>query len=600
MVKKHTYNLGIIGNCAYLTQINTKANIVWMCWPKFDSSFIFGKLLDDERGGHFSISPPEEVYTTNQYYIPNTNVLCTEFQNAEGRFRVTDFAPRFNQYERHYKPLMLVRKIEPLEGQPRIKIACRPTGDYGKITPVVNYGSNHILYSGLERELRLTTNVPLNCIVEETSYILSQTKYLVLTWGIHLEAPLQATAEDFLNKTIQYWKAWVRNCNIENMWQNEVIRSAITLKLHQYEDTGAIIASSTTSLPEAPGSGRTWDYRYCWMRDTFYTLKALNDIGHFDELENYASYIQNIAFSATNRYNPVYSIHGRDNFEEEIVDLDGYLGNKPVRIGNQAKEHIQNDVYGQILVSLLPLYVEKRLGHVESTSRSLIMRLLYAIEYTMDEPDAGLWEFRHKAQRHCYTFLFHWAGSNAALKIAQHLGDEKMAEKAQKLIEQSAAQIEACWQPDLGAYSQAIETKNMDASLLQLITLGYLDPQSDRAKSHLAALENSLMTENGLFYRYLHEDDFGKPEVTFLVCSFWYVDALACVGRLDDAINCLEGLLKYTNHLGLLSEDVDAKTGSQWGNFPQTYSHVGLMNAAFRIARKLDRPDFLVSDRHFK
>jgi GH15 family glucan-1,4-alpha-glucosidase len=600
MVKKHTYDLGIIGNCAYLAQINTKANVVWMCWPKFDSSFVFGKLLDDEKGGNFSISPPEEDYTTNQYYIPNTNVLCTEFQNAEGKFKVTDFAPRFSQYERHYKPLMLVRKIEPLEGQPRIKIACRPVGDYGKITPVANYGSNHILYNGLERELRLTTNVPLNYIVEETPYILSQTKYLVLTWGIHLEAPLQATAEDFLNKTIQYWKNWVRNCNIENMWQSEVIRSAITLKLHQYEDTGAIIASSTTSLPEAPGSGRTWDYRYCWMRDTFYTLKALNDIGHFDELENYASYIQNIAFSATNRYNPVYSIHGRDDFEEEILDLNGYLGNKPVRIGNQAKEHIQNDVYGQILVSLLPLYVEKRLGHVESTSRSLIMRLLYAIEYTMDEPDAGLWEFRHKAQRHCYTFLFHWAGSNAALKIAQHLGDEKMAEKAKKLIDQSAAQIEACWQPDLGAYSQAIETKNMDASLLQLITMGYLDPQSNRARSHLAALEKSLMTENGLFYRYLHEDDFGKPEVTFLVCSFWYVDALACVGRLDDAISCLESLLKYTNHLGLLSEDVDAATGSQWGNFPQTYSHVGLMNAAFRIARKLDRPDFLVSDRHFK
>jgi GH15 family glucan-1,4-alpha-glucosidase len=594
MAKKHTYDLGIIGNCNYLAQVDTHANVVWMCWPKFDSSSIFGKLLDDEKGGHFSITSAEEEFKTHQYYIPNTNVLCTEFECQENSFRVTDFAPRFSQYDRYYKPLMLVRKIEPIKGQSTVKISCHPKGNYGQVEPTVNYGSNHIQYGGLDREVRLTTNVPLNYVMEESPFILSKTYYLVLTWGIHLEAPLQSTAEDFLNKTVEYWKRWVRSCNIENMWQSEVIRSAITLKLHQYEDTGAIIAASTTSLPEAPGSGRTWDYRYCWMRDTYYTLKAFNDIGHFDELENYATYIQNIAFSATKRYNPVYSIHGKDDFEEEILDLAGYKGNTPVRIGNQAKEHIQNDVYGQILLSLLPLYIDKRLGHVESTSRSLIMRLLYAIEYTMDEPDAGLWEFRHRAQRHCYTFLFHWVGANAAYKIAEHLGDDKMAEKARKLMREASNQIEACWQPEIGAYSQAIETKNLDASLLQMITLGYLDPSSDRAKSHLEAMEKELMTPEGLFYRYNHEDDFGKPETTFLVCSFWYVDALACVGRMDDATKVFKKLLTYTNHLGLLSEDVDAKDGSQWGNFPQTYSHVGLMNAAFRIARRLDKPDFLL------
>ncbi len=596
MKERHTYDTGIIGNCSYLAQIDKRANVVWMCWPNFDSSFIFGSLLDKDKGGHFAVDPCDDNAHSTQTYIPNTNVLQTEFETADGRYRVTDYAPRFQQYERYYKPLMLVRKLEPLSGTPRIRVRCQPVGEYGEKLPARYVGSNHIQFNGLETEVRLTTNVPLNFIQQEQPFLLTETKYLVLTWGLPLEAPLRATAENFLRKTVNYWRDWVRQCHIPAMWQSEVIRSALALKLHQYEDTGAIIASMTTSLPEADGSGRNWDYRYCWMRDTYYTLKAFNDIGHFDELEKYAGYIQNIALTAQNgRYNPVYSILGTDDFEEQILNLSGYLGrNQPVRIGNQAKEHIQNDVYGQILVSLLPLYIDRRLTPEERAHTSqLVMQILDAIERTMDEPDAGLWEFRHFAQRHCYTFLFHWAGSCAALKMARAMRHEAMAEKAEKLRKASIAQIEACYRPDLQAYAQAIETRNMDASQLQLVTMGYLDPRSERAHEHIRALEKALRTPEGLFYRYLHTDDFGKPETTFLVCAFWYVDALACIGRLDDAARYFESLLKFSNHLGLLSEDVEAKSGSQWGNFPQTYSHVGLINAAIRIANRLDRPLFL-------
>ena len=591
---RHTYNLGLIGNCSFQSLIDTEASVKWLCWPRFDSSFVFGSLLDTEKGGEFSINATKGVTSSSQAYIKNTNVLCTEVSSQDGRYKVTDFAPRFEQFDRHYRPLMLIRKIEPLESTPEIKVVCDPRGEYGALIPEVVLGSSHLRYTGLEEPLRLSTNLSLNYIQEGKSFKLSEPIYLILTWGIPLEGPIKQTAENFLTKTIAYWNDWVRHCTIGPLWQEAVIRSALTLKMHQFEDTGAITASTTTSLPEHPGSGRNWDYRFCWMRDSYYTLNAFNSIGQFEELEKYSNYIENIAIGENGRYNPVYNLLGNEDFEEEILDLKGYLGNGPVRIGNQAKEHIQNDVYGQILVSLLPLYTDERLNTNETKrSKRLIMDLLQGIERTMDEPDAGLWELRNMSFKHCYTFQFHWAGANAAIKIANMLNDHEMLEKATFLKEAASSQIEKCYDPNQKAYTSAIETDRLDASQLHLITMNYLDPRSEKAKLHLEALEKELKTEEGLFYRYKHEDDFGKPKSTFLICAYWYVEALAAVDRLDEAKSIFEHLLSYTNHLGLHSEDIDATTGSQWGNFPQTYSHVGLINAAFRIGRKLDKPNFL-------
>lgn len=596
-MKRHTYDLGLVGNCSFQALIDTQANVQWMCWPKFDSSFIFGGLLDKEKGGEFRIINTKDVLSSKQYYIKNTNVLCTEIRDDEGGYRVTDFAPRFENYDRHYRPLMLVRKIEPIEGVPRIKVVCNPKGAYGELQPDVMPGSSHLRFSGLEQPVRLSTNISLNYILEGKEFQLNEPVFLFLTWGVPLEGPILTTGEEFLNKTINYWQDWVRHCTIGPLWQQAVIRSALTLKMHQFEDTGAITASTTTSLPEHPGSGRNWDYRYCWMRDSYYTLNALSGIGQFEELEKYSNYVDNITVGKHLRYNPVYNILGNEDFEEEELDLEGYLGNKPVRIGNQAKEHIQNDVYGQILVSILPLYTDERLSTSnKKRSTDIIMDLLNDIANTMDEPDAGLWELRNMSFRHCYTFQFHWAGASAAIKIAKQIDDSIMLEYATKIRDDAAAQIERCYKPELGAYASTIEENRLDASQLHLITMNYLDPNSDRAKEHLKALEEVLKTNEGLFFRYKHEDDFGKPQSTFLICAYWYVEALAAVGRIKEASDIFEHLLSFTNHLGLHSEDVDAETGSQWGNFPQTYSHVGLMNAAFRIGRKLDKPNFLIEE----
>ncbi len=597
-MKKHTYNFGIIGNCAFLAAIDQSTNVVWQCWPKFDSSFIFGSLLDSKKGGEFSIKPFDEKYYSSQHYIENTNILCTEIETSDGLYRVTDFAPRFMNYERYFRPLMLIRKIEPLSGTPRVKIKCEPVGDYGKVTPNVSFGSNHIEYLGLEKVVRLTTDISINYINSDLPILLNETKYLVLTFGSPLEAPLESTCEEFLRQTTRYWHRWVKSTSISKFYQKQVIRSALALKIHQFEDTGAIIAATTTSLPESPGSGRCWDYRYCWMRDTYYILTAFNNIGHFEEMEKYFNYITNIYSTINGRFQPLYKITGESKIEEFITDLEGYQGNGPVRVGNAAYTHIQNDVYGQVLISLLPLFVDNRFVIGERSSLDkMIYDTLEKISKTMNEPDAGLWEFRDFAQYHSYTYLFHWAGASAALEIAKHKKNEKMAHLARELKNFASQKLESAYDPGIKAYAQAIGSKNLDASSLQLILMNYIDPHSERAREHLIAHEKELKTPEGLFYRYKHADDFGTPETTFLICAFWYVEALACVGRIDEAIENFERLLQYSNHLGLLSEDVESKTGSQWGNFPQAYSHVGLMNAAYRISKKLDHPVFFNFER---
>ena len=594
MKKPHKYNMGLIGNCSYIAYIDNHASVRWMCMPKFDSSFLFGSLLDENKGGEFSIKPVKDTYVSKQYYMDNTNILCTEFSAADGKFRVIDYAPRFYQYDRYFKPQMLCRKIELLEGRPFIKIKCRPVDNYGTLTPEILMASNHIRYLNLRSVVRLTTDLPLNFIINETAFVLSDNRYLVFTYGEPFEASLQETAEGFLNKTKNYWINWIKSTSIPSIYQKEMIRSALVLKLHQYEDTGGIIASGTTSLPEENHSTRNWDYRYCWMRDSYYTLKVFNSIGHFEELEKYFNYIENIILNNKNgRIQPLYSITAEQKVVERIADLDGYLNNTPVRIGNDAYTHIQNDVYGQLLVSLLPIYSDLRL-RIDNKNKTLdiIKLLLKKIELTINEPDAGLWEFRNQQQQHLYTFLFHWAGSNAARKIAKNLNDKRTETYASKLAVEAAKNIEKCYNPHKKAYTQAIGVDSLDASSMQLITMNYLDHNSPKAHEHIHTIEKELMNKPGLFYRYKHKDDIGIPNNSFLICSFWYIESLACLNRIDEALKCLDNLLSYSNHLGLFSEDIDPG-GGQWGNFPQTYSHVGLMNAVFRISKKIDSPIFI-------
>ncbi|MCA1761768.1 MAG: glycoside hydrolase family 15 protein [Flavobacteriales bacterium] len=566
LMEKHTYDYGLIGNCAFLALVGKDTNVGWMCLPRFDSSPVFGGLVGGEKGGEFSVKPEADKYDCRQEYITNTNILTTEITTAEGSYRVTDTAPRFMQNDRYYRPLMLIRKIEPLRGNPRVRAVCQPVSNYGEKPLEMERGSNHIRYNGLEENLRLTTNIPLSYLLEGKGFVLSETCYMILSYGVPLEGPLRETTQIFEDRTRNYWQRWVKSTSIGSNYQNAVIRSALTLKICQYEDTGAIIASPTTSLPESPGSTRNWDYRYCWMRDTYYTLNAFNNIGHFEEMERYFSYLMNIPMPNGKRIQPLYGIGGEAILTELELDLPGYLGNKPVR------------------------------RHPGADTELVVRAVLDKIEMTIDEADAGIWEFRNQAHKHAYTNLFQWAGCHAAMKIARRLDSKPLVEKARSLSQKAADYIDQCYLEDRRAFAQGVGNTHLDASTLQLIIMGYIPHDSQRAADHLKALEEDLRAGKGLFYRYLQEDDFGKPESTFLICGFWYAEALACVGRVDDAMEAFEDLSSRANHLGLLSEDVDEKSGSMWGNFPQAYSHVGLVNAAARINSRLNRPGFLNVD----
>jgi glucoamylase len=586
------YNFGVIGNCSYLAYIDMDANVNWLCMPRFDSSFIFGSLLDKKKGGEFSIKPSNSGYTSRQYYLRNTNILATEFEMPEGKFRVIDFAPRFSQYDRYFKPLMLFRRIEFIEGNPFIRIICNPVDNYGRTRPQTVMGSNHIRYLNLSSLVRLTTDIPLNYILEGKAFLLSETHNMVFSYGVPLEAPLAETTDHFLNKTHSYWVNWVKSTYIPNFYQDEVIRSALVLKLHQYEDTGAVIASGSTSLPESDQSHRNWDYRFCWMRDTYYTLNAFNNIGHFEELEKYFHFIQNLILNEKERIRPLYTIVGEPVPDEKVLLLEGYLNNKPVRIGNNANYQVQNDVYGQILVSLLPLFIDSRLNYIDlHKSVFLTEWLLDRIEEYMDIPDSGPWEFGTTNQYHCYTYLFHWAGCKAAVKIGRVIGKSDIIDKALKLMLSAENYIERCYNPGRGAYMQSIGNEFLDAGNLQLITMNYLNTDGGRALQHLKAMETELFSDHRIFLRYRH-DDLGPARNTFIICGFWYAEALAAVGKIDDAFRVIETLIKSSNHLGLFSEDSDENFG-QWGNYPQTYSHVGLVNAVYRLSTKLAKPIFL-------
>ena len=285
-------NYAIIGNCGYSALVRNGV-VEWLCWPRMDSSFVFGALVDAERGGLFAVEPAHEA-TCEQVYLENTNVLRTLFRGRSGTFELIDFAPRFREHDRFFKPTMLVRILRPIDGEPLVRVRCRPTYDYGRLQAQHWLASNHIHYFNLPTPLRLTTNVPLTYVEEERPFVLDRDRHFVLTWGQPLEAALEETAERFLQRTMAYWRSWVRNGRVPRDYQREVIRSALALKLHQFEDTGALIAATTTSVPEHPGSGRNWDYRYCWLRDAYFTLQAFEMLGHTEEMERFLLYLRNI------------------------------------------------------------------------------------------------------------------------------------------------------------------------------------------------------------------------------------------------------------------------------------------------------------------
>ncbi len=577
-------DLGLIGNCQFSALVHKGGEIVWCCLPRFDSEPVFSTLLDDRNGGHFSIHPADSEIGT-QRYLPNTNILETTFVNTTGSFRVIDFAPRFLQFGRPFRPTQLIRIVEPIEGTPRISVTCKPRLGWSSGQPSVVHGSHHVRYEGFSSQLRLTTDFPLSYLNGQP-FTLTGRHYLALSWGIPVEEPLAPLCDRFLNETSRYWQRWVKRCDIPPKFQMEVIRSALTLKLHCFEDTGAIIASMTTSIPESPGSGRTWDYRYCWLRDSYYVLSAFGLLGQFEEREQFVQYLLNIAGGAGGlNLAPLYRVDGSQNLEESILDhWPGYNGEQPVRIGNAAALHSQNDIYGEMVLALTPIFLDERMSSERSSAAlRLIEGLARKAISLAGVPDAGIWEYRTEWKPQTFSSLMCWAAADRMALITDRYDPSHAAEFREAADRIRAEITQHSWSSARNSFVGHYGGEDLDASLLQMVRLRFLSAEDPRLTSTIDAIHRDLM-KSGWLHRYSLDDGFGKPSVAFVICTFWLIEALAALGRREEARKAFDRIHGALSPLGLLSEDFDPFLTRMWGNFPQTYSHVGLIHAAFAAA----------------
>jgi GH15 family glucan-1,4-alpha-glucosidase len=582
-------NLAVIGNCQIAALVDEYGRLVWMCLPRHDGDPFFCSLLGGERDEGYADVQLVNFAERSQVYRRNTAILETTLRDSTGGvLRITDFCPRYRRFARMYRPMSLIRIVEPVAGRPVVRLRIRPRYDHGASRPPVTVGSNHIRYQTPAVTVRLTTDATLTALLEERPFVLTSSMALVMGPDETLtEAPgVFALAE--LEATQRYWLDWARGLAVPFEWQEAVIRAAITLKLCTFEDTGAVIAAITTSIPEAPNSGRNWDYRYCWLRDSYFTVQALNRLGATRTMEAYLRYIMNIIESAqSGSLQPLYGISGETELSERVVEsLPGYRSMGPVRVGNQAFEQAQNDVYGSVILAATQAFFDQRLEHPGDIAMfERLEQLGERAAALYDKPDSGLWEYRGRTRVHTFSSVMCWAGCDRLARIAGALGLSERAARWRAIADAMHAAIcKRAWNDELRTFTESFQRPELDASLLLLQELNFLNAKDPRFLSTLAAVEKALRRERCML-RYQAADDFGLPENAFNFCSFWYINALAVSGRREEARDLFEHMLARRTPLGLLSEDIDPRTGELWGNYPQTYSLVGIITSATRLSR---------------
>ena len=586
----NTLDLGLVGNCSISALINQTGSIVWSCMPRFDSDPIFCGLLRNTQDNHGTFTLVlQNLARQNQQYLRNTAILVTTLHDhSGGEVEITDFAPRFHQFGRTFHPMMLIRRVRRLAGSPVIRICLEPAHDYGAGVPAVTFGSNHIRYVSPQLALRLTTDASITAVLEQHPFVLDRDITLILGPDETMTEPPEEAGQRFFNATRHYWHEWVRSLGIPFEWQQAVIRAAITIKLSTFSDTGAIVAAMTTSIPEAMSSGRNWDYRYCWLRDGYFVVEALNRLSVTRTMEHYLHYIVNIVANMGSEYlQPVYRINGHGDLTESIVpNLPGYHGMGPVRIGNAAYHQIQNDVYGATILAATHMFFDERLDHPGNEDLFHQMEALGEIARGVyNRPDAGLWELRNTARIHTFSSVMCWVACDRLARIAIHLGLHERVSYWRGYADMIHQTIcENAWDASQQSFVASFGGHELDASLLLLHELEFLARDDPRFAGTVAAVERHLRKGDFIF-RYTQKDDFGEPQTAFLVCTFWYIDALAALGRHDEARALFETMLACRNPLGLLSEDIEPTSRTLWGNFPQTYSMVGLINSAMRLSK---------------
>jgi GH15 family glucan-1,4-alpha-glucosidase len=587
-------NLALIGNGTLGALVDADASIKWCCFPEFDGDPSFCSLLQSNPGGHkdfgyFSIEV-ENMVKREQAYVHNTAVLSTKVEDESGGIvEILDFAPRYTQYGRMFAPMMIVRQIRPLAGNPRIRVKLRPARGYGAEAMPVKRGSNHITFTGDDVTLRLTSNVPMTAVLEQKTFFLDGPVTLILGPDETVNQNVVELGRHMLEETQSYWHEWVRALAIPFEWQSAVIRAAIALKLNVFEDSGAILAAVTTSIPEAPDTGRNWDYRFCWIRDAYFVVNALNRLGATRIMERYLAFMLNIIAGVDDkRLRPMYGITGGPVPDEvEVSGLEGYRGMGPVRVGNQAYHQVQHDVYGAAILAAPHVFFDERLDKRGDPELFAHLEILgESAAELFDKPDAGIWELRGVRRVHTFSSVMCWAGCDRLARIATHIG---LADRARHWSETAERMreviLERSWNESLGTFTATMDGETLDASLLRLNDLNFIAADDPRFLGTIAAIERDLR-RGDFIYRYSEEDDFGTPQNAFIVCTFWYINALAATGRAGEARRLFERILASRNEHGLLAEVIDPLTGELWGNFVQTYSMVGIIDSAARLSKR--------------
>lgn len=584
---KSNLNLWPIGNCQVNGLIDQTGGIVWGCVPRVDGDPVFCALLNGEhqdRGvWRFEL---EGMVSSRQHYERNTALLVTTLEAADGSaIEIRDFCPRFERSGRMYRPVAYVRIVRAIAGSPRMRVVLKPMKNYGAEIAETTNGTNHVRYLVGPQALRLSTDAPVGYVLNGQPFRIESDQHFFLGPDEPFTGNVRTEVRRMEEETRKYWQLWVRGLATPFEWQDAVIRCAITLKLCQHEETGAIVAALTTSIPEAPGSQRNWDYRYCWIRDAHYTVQALNRLGALDVLEKYLAYLRNIVDSSTGgRIQPLYSVMGEHELDESIIpELAGYRAMGPVRRGNAAYTQVQHDCYGQIVLPTAQAFFDRRLLRMADEADFASLERVGEMAWKMhDQPDAGLWEFRTREEVHTYSAVMSWAACDRLANIARRLGRDERFELWQERAEAIRRTVEEkAWAANGGGghFKASFESDYLDASLLQLVELRFLAPDDPRFLSTFEQIEQALRRGEHML-RYATEDDFGTPETAFNICTFWMIEALHLVGRNEEARCLFEAMLSHCTDSGLLSEDLDFVTGELWGNFPQTYSLVGVIHCA--------------------
>jgi GH15 family glucan-1,4-alpha-glucosidase len=587
---------GMLGDLRSAALLSKQGSIDWMCLPRFDSPWIFGRLLDWDKGGYLELRPQDGVLTYRQYRR-DSNVIQTVWSSGRARMRVVDWMPVVLKNKRIRPPesLRLIRMMQPIAGSTDWRLTFKPRFDYGRqVPPLTPERAGMLMAEGIDGTVFLQYPDEAALQLADGSAIVTgrvmpghRAAVLLHYTERGGKVPARISVDDvhtYLHQTDDYWVGWLRSSTYKGRFDEPLHRSALALKLMQYLPTGAFVAAPTTSLPESPGGSLNWDYRYTWIRDTSDLVNALHQLGFQDEVDGYLRWVRMAHDRHPEHFQVMYTIDGDDRLPEYVLDdLEGYRGSKPVRIGNAAVEQVQLDIYGELIQTAFTAWQSRKL--LPKPRRAILLGVVdYILEHWQME-DSGIWESRRRPRRYLYSQVMLWCGLDRALRLDPALRMGKVRRAAVKRTRDTIKRqvLELGYDREIGAFTQALGHKDLDATALAVPMYEMLPASDPRVVSTVNVLQEKL-SNNGFLYRYVPEEsEFHQPEGVFIICTLWLVNVLAQMGRQEEAEALFSRVTETGNDLGLFAEEFDPDTGEMLGNFPQALTHLGVINAALNL-----------------